>query len=185
MPEEPGHTDGTADAPSTEMELRLTRVRGFEASHRYWCDDISADENRRLFGRCVSPFGHGHNYVCRATVVGRADARTGMVVNVKELDAALAEVLAPLDHRFLNAEWPPLGAHQPTTEVLASLLRGQLAARLRGWPARVEGVRLYETDELWADAGEDEMVTLTRVYGFSAAHRLHEPADPSTREPAW
>jgi 6-pyruvoyltetrahydropterin/6-carboxytetrahydropterin synthase len=99
-----------------------------------------------------------------------------MAVNVKELDAALGEVLAPLDHRFLNREWAPLGGRQPTTEVLAELLRGQLAERISDWPVRVESLRLYETDELWAEAEEGAMVTLTRVYGFSAAHRLHEPA---------
>jgi 6-pyruvoyltetrahydropterin/6-carboxytetrahydropterin synthase len=160
------------------MTLRLTRARAFEASHRYWLDDLSPEENRRLFGRCVSPHGHGHNYVCHARLAGPLDDRTGMVVNVKELDTALAEVLAPLDHRFLNREWPPLAGRQPTTEVLAALLHGELAARVRGWPARVENVRLYETDELWADAEETTMVTLTRLYTFSAAHRLHEPALP-------
>jgi 6-pyruvoyltetrahydropterin/6-carboxytetrahydropterin synthase len=157
------------------MRLRLTRERAFEASHRYWLDDLTAEENRRLFGRCVSPHGHGHNYRVRARVVGRLDERTGMVVNVKELDDALAEVVAPLDHRFLNHEWPPLAGRQPTTEVLAALLRDGLAERVRGWPARVENVRLYETEELWADAEETTMVTLTRTYTFSAAHRLHEP----------
>jgi len=157
------------------MQIRLTRTREFEASHRYWLDDLSPEENRRLFGRCVSPHGHGHNYRCAASVVGALAPASGMVVDVKALDAALGDVLAPLDHRFLNLDWAPLDGRQPTTEVLAGLLRGQLAARVADWPVRVESLRIYETDELWAEAQEDAMVTLTRVYGFSAAHRLHEP----------
>ena len=136
------------------MELRLTRRRAFEASHRYEHE---------------SPYGHGHNYVCQATVAGPLDEPSGMVVNVKELDEALAAVVAPLDHRFLNVEWSPLGGREPTTEVIASILHRQLAERVRGWPVRVAAVRLYETDEA-------EMICLTRVYSFSAAHRLHNPA---------
>jgi 6-pyruvoyltetrahydropterin/6-carboxytetrahydropterin synthase len=158
------------------MHLYLTRTRAFEASHRYWLDDLPPDQNRRLFGRCVSPYGHGHNYRCAARVCGPVQPTTGMAVNVKDLDAALADLLAPLDHRFLNQEWAPLAGRQPTTEVLASLLRVQLAERIADWPVRVDSLRLYETEELWADAEEATMVTLTRVYGFSAAHRLHEPA---------
>jgi 6-pyruvoyltetrahydropterin/6-carboxytetrahydropterin synthase len=157
------------------MAIRLTRTRAFEASHRYWLDDLSPEENRRLFGRCVSPYGHGHNYLCAARVRGPVQPGRGVVVDIKALDAALADVLAPLDHRFLNREWAPLAGRQPTTEVLAGLLRGQLAARVADWPVEVENLRLYETEELWADAQEDAMVTLTRIYGFSAAHRLHEP----------
>jgi 6-pyruvoyltetrahydropterin/6-carboxytetrahydropterin synthase len=158
------------------MLMRLTRTRAFEASHRYWLDDLSPEENRRLFGRCVSPHGHGHNYLCAARVRGPVDPGTGMAVNVKALDAALADLLAPLDHRFLNLEWAPLRGRQPTTEVLADLLRAGLSERVAEWPVRVESLRLYETEELWADAQQVAMVTLTRVYGFSAAHRLHEPA---------
>lgn len=164
------------------MIVRLIRTRAFEASHRYWCDELSAAENQRLFGRCTSRYGHGHNYVCQATVVGRIEAQSGMVVNIKDLDAALAATVAPLDHRFLNREWAPLAGRQPTTENLAALLRADLACRLAGWPVAVEGVRLYETEDLWADAAtdptrEEQLVTsLTRVYTFSAAHRLHNPA---------
>jgi 6-pyruvoyltetrahydropterin/6-carboxytetrahydropterin synthase len=143
------------------MELRLTRVRAFEASHRYEHE---------------TPYGHGHNYVVQATIVGRLDERTGMVVNVKELDEALAAVVEPLDHRFLNVEWAPLDGRPPTTEVIAGTLHRLLADRVRTWPVRVAGVRLYENDELWSESDEGQMIRLTRVYTFSAAHRLHNPA---------
>jgi len=158
------------------MHVRLTRRRAFEASHRYWLDDLSPEENQRLFGKTTSPYGHGHNYVCEATVGGPLDERTGMAINVKELDAALAATLAPLDHRFLNEELPALAGRNPTTEVLATLVRDDLAARVAAQPVQVEQVRLYETEELWADADGGDEVSLTRVYGFSAAHRLHSPA---------
>ena len=51
----------------------LTRLVEFEASHRYWNPAFSDEENRRTFGKCVSPYGHGHNYVLRVTLGGQVE----------------------------------------------------------------------------------------------------------------
>ena len=46
----------------------LTRKIEFSASHLYHNSAFSADENRRIFGKCNNPNGHGHNYVLEVTV---------------------------------------------------------------------------------------------------------------------
>ena len=50
--------------------VRLTQSFEFAASHRLYCAGLSDEENRRLFGKCSNPHGHGHNYVLEVTVVG-------------------------------------------------------------------------------------------------------------------
>jgi 6-pyruvoyltetrahydropterin/6-carboxytetrahydropterin synthase len=159
----------------------LTRLVEFEASHRYWNPAFSADENLRIFGKCVSPYGHGHNYVLRVTLGGQVDPRTGMVINIKELDRILKDVSYEFDHKFINLDHPAFHDRIPTTENLASYLRDRIeeTLRLERKPHHLSRLTLYEEPTLWADVSPGEgktMASLTKTFGFSAAHRLHSPA---------
>jgi len=161
--------------------ILLTRKTRFSMAHRYYLADLTAEENRRRFGRCASAHGHGHNYVAEVTVAGKIDPMHGMVVNIGELKPILhAEIVAPLDGQYLTAEHPLLGGRVPSTETIARLIWDRLHRALTHLPARLEQVRLRECRTLWADCSrrgadmEDQpVVTLTRSYEFSAAHRLH------------
>ena len=98
----------------------LTRKAEFSASHFYHNPEMSAEENRRLFGKCNNPHGHGHNYVVEVTVSGEVDERSGMVMDLKDLKALLEqEVLQPFDHKFLNKEVRVFDEKIPTTENIA------------------------------------------------------------------
>jgi len=124
--------------------VRLTSRYRFSASHRLDTPALSPEENRRLYGKCNNPHGHGHDYVLDITVDGPVD-EDGQVVNREALDAVVRErVLARLDHKNLNADIPELSGSVTTTENLATLLRGALAD---GWtlPARLARVRISET----------------------------------------
>src|SRR5438445_11121440 len=48
----------------------LTRKLEFSASHLYHNPALSADENRRVFGKCNNPHGHGPNYTLEVTLPG-------------------------------------------------------------------------------------------------------------------
>ena len=75
----------------------------FSAAHRLHVEALSEEENRRTFGKCNNPFGHGHNYVVEVTLSGPVDPVTGMVVNLSDLDLfAQREVLDLFDHANLN-----------------------------------------------------------------------------------
>ena len=77
----------------------LTRKVEFSASHRYWMEALSPQENLDLFGKCSYPHGHGHNYLLEVTVKGEVDPRTGMVINLSDLDRLLkAKVVDILEH---------------------------------------------------------------------------------------
>jgi len=128
----------------------LTRKAEFSASHLYHNPAFSAEENRRIFGKCNNPNGHGHNYVLEVTVKGEVDATTGFVVDLKKLkDLLHSEVLDALDHRFLNKEIPEFLDLIPTTENIAIVCWQRLVPKLAA--AKLHRVRVYETPDLFAD----------------------------------
>jgi 6-pyruvoyltetrahydropterin/6-carboxytetrahydropterin synthase len=64
---------------------------------------MSDVENRRIYGKCANPHGHGHNYTVEVVVGGQLDGVTGMVTDLVELDACVGrEVLEPFDLQNLN-----------------------------------------------------------------------------------
>ncbi|HTV54596.1 MAG TPA: 6-carboxytetrahydropterin synthase [Terriglobia bacterium] len=130
--------------------IYLTRRVEFSASHYYHNPAFSPDENRRIFGKCSNPHGHGHNYTLEVTVAGEVDPKTGMVLNVKDLKRLLqSEVLEPMDHKFLNLEVPEFASRIPTTENIAIEIWNRIAPKMAF--GRLHRVRLYETSDLYVD----------------------------------
>jgi 6-pyruvoyltetrahydropterin/6-carboxytetrahydropterin synthase len=154
----------------------ITRRATFSASHRYWLPELSAEQNRARFGACSLEPGHGHNYELTVAMGGGLDA-DGMVLNLSEVKHAIREqVTAQLDFRCLNGVWPEFALERPeamlpTTEALALAIWRRLAPHLP-----LLGLRLHETDTLWADVLGDSMEAfLTIRTHFAAAHRLARP----------
>jgi 6-pyruvoyltetrahydropterin/6-carboxytetrahydropterin synthase len=128
----------------------LTRKAEFSASHYYHNPEFSAEENKRIFGKCNNPHGHGHNYTLEVTVKGQVDQRSGFVVDLKQLkDIMNREVIDILDHRFLNQEVAEFRDSIPTTENLAVNIWNRLQPKLN--VAQLHRVRLYETQDLFVD----------------------------------
>jgi len=128
----------------------LTRKAEFSASHFYHSPDLTPAENQQLFGKCNNPHGHGHNYTLEVTVKGSVDARSGFVVDLKELKEIMnREVIDVLDHRFLNKEIAEFQNLIPTTENLAINIWNRLEPKLN--LATLHRVRVYETPDLFVD----------------------------------
>jgi 6-pyruvoyltetrahydropterin/6-carboxytetrahydropterin synthase len=128
----------------------LTRKCEFSASHFYHNPEFTPEENRRIFGKCNNPHGHGHNYTLEVTVKGEIDPRSGYVMDLTELKEILnREVLEVMDHRFLNKEVPEFATSIPTTENLAIHIWSRLCPKLS--LAQLHRVRLYETPDLYVD----------------------------------
>jgi 6-pyruvoyltetrahydropterin/6-carboxytetrahydropterin synthase len=114
------------------------------ASHRLHAQGLSANENRKVYGKCNNLHGHGHNYIVEVLVGGTVDPETGMVINLAALDEVVwARVVDRFDHSNLNLD--PLFVNQvPTTENLCSVVFGLLKGAL---PAGgLERVRVEETE---------------------------------------
>ncbi len=125
------------------LKLELTRRYSFAASHRLHSERLSAEENRRVYGKCNNPYGHGHNYRVEVTVTGAVSPSTGMLVRVPELDAFVEqEVLEAYGHRFLNAECADFAQQVPTTENVCR----EIYKRVRKFSgAQLARVRVEET----------------------------------------
>ena len=121
----------------------LTRRYRFSAGHRLHNDAFDAAENRRIYGKCNNPYGHGHNYALEVTVSGQVQPSTGMVCDLADLDDFVKrEILDRFHLENLNT-LPEFGGSVPTTETLCIALYDILQ---RGFtPAHLEKVRLEET----------------------------------------
>lgn len=95
----------------------LTKIYQFSAAHYLNSPFLSADENKKIFGKCGNKAGHGHNYEVRVTVRGEVNPVSGMLMDLAELDEIVQkEVLTPLDRKSLNVELKNLSIL--TTEIL-------------------------------------------------------------------
>jgi 6-pyruvoyltetrahydropterin/6-carboxytetrahydropterin synthase len=139
---------------SDGLKVVFGRRYRFAASHRLHTEQLSEDENRRVFGKCNNPYGHGHNYVLEVSVSGEVDSATGMIVNLADLDRFVEnEVIGPFDHKSLNEDVEEFRAEVPTTENLCR----EIYRRLKEFPrAKLERVRIEETsNNAFEYAGEE------------------------------
>jgi 6-pyruvoyltetrahydropterin/6-carboxytetrahydropterin synthase len=127
------------------MKISLTRRYRFAASHRLHSAALSTAENEQIYGKCNSPYGHGHNYAVEVTITGPVDPDTGMIANLGDLDPFVQrEVIEAFDFKYLNEDVPEFQAVVPTTENVCR----EIYRRLAGFPAaRLEGVRIEETSK--------------------------------------
>jgi len=160
------------------MRQRVAYRFAFEASHFYRLPHLSDEDNARLFGKASRH--HGHNY--QVEVVYRLAPQTPAAALETLAHATRQRIDAQFDHRCINLEHPAFQAQLPTTENLAVYLWRDLR---EGLNAPIEEVSVHESETLAsAYAGEQAtdsegvsrpVVTMTRLYTFSAAHRLYNP----------
>jgi 6-pyruvoyltetrahydropterin/6-carboxytetrahydropterin synthase len=135
------------------MTVMVGRREPFNAAHQLYDPDLSDDENRRLFGKCVNM--HGHNYVLEVVVAGEVDQVTGYVLDLKFLsDVIRRQVIREVDHRNLNTDVAWLKGRIPTAENLAQAFWERLQPELPDGLLR--SVRVWETDKNWAEVDDRE-----------------------------
>jgi 6-pyruvoyltetrahydropterin/6-carboxytetrahydropterin synthase len=140
----------------------VTRRYAFSASHRLHSPELSEEENRRLYGKCNRPYGHGHNYEVEISAGGPLDAATGQALEVGRLDKLVREqVLEPFAYRNLNADVNAFRGMTPTSENLGveicRRLKQNWSAVFPGeWP-RLEKVRIAETPRNIFEIRADEI----------------------------
>jgi len=128
------------------MPTSVTVKLYFEAAHRLHNPSQSDEWNRRVFGKCNNPHGHGHNYVLEVSVAGEVDSDSGYLVDMKDLKEIIRDVVVDeVDHRHLNIEVPWLAGVNPTAENLARVFFERIGPAL---PERstLTRVTIHETD---------------------------------------
>lgn len=107
--------------------IRVTRRYRFSASHRLHAAELDQEANRRLYGKCNNPFGHGHDYELAVSARGPLDEGSGLVFDRARLDRLVAEqVLEPFAHRNLNEDCEEFRSVVPTSENLAVAIMRRL-----------------------------------------------------------
>ena len=76
---------------------------------------------------------HGHSWRVEAALAAPALGAEGMAYDFVEVQGALRELAARLDHRDINTV-PPFDRTSPTTERIAAWFFASLAERLPGAP---------------------------------------------------
>ncbi|MFQ5424222.1 MAG: 6-carboxytetrahydropterin synthase [Phycisphaerae bacterium] len=130
--------------------VEMTQCFEFSASHRLHVDAMSDEDNRRVFGKCNNPRGHGHNYQVEITVVGDVPPDSGRLLPLPAFEATVKrEVIDRLDHTHLNDDVPEFAHVNPTVENIAHTIWGLLESKLA--PARLGRVRVWETAKTYAE----------------------------------
>jgi 6-pyruvoyltetrahydropterin/6-carboxytetrahydropterin synthase len=105
----------------------------FSAAHRL--------EN--FYGKCESL--HGHNWKVEVFLLGDRLDDAGLVRDFGVVKGKTREVLAELDHTYLN-DLPAFRQQNPSSENLARYLFERLGAALNGDGVRVSRVSIWESD---------------------------------------
>jgi len=126
-----------------QQRVSLTRRLTFASGHILARPEWDEARNREIFGACSGD--HGHNYELEVTVSGSVDANTGMVINLREVDRIVKDlVIHDVDHRHLNRDVRWLQGCLPTAENVAMAIWRRLDGQLPS--ARLERIRLKETE---------------------------------------
>lgn len=124
----------------------------FAASHRLHCDSLSNEENKRLFGKCNNPNGHGHNYRIEVSVA----VETGPESPPQRSSSALfpvidrvvnETVIQRFDHMYLNIDCPEFRALNPSVENIARVCYELLSPAFSDIALDLRRVRVWETEK--------------------------------------
>ena len=112
-------------------ELKI--VTDFSAAHRL----------NNFYGKCESL--HGHNWKVEVFLRGDRLDEAGLVRDFGVVKAKAKEVLAELDHQYLN-DLPAFRQQNPSSENLARYLYERLGLVLNNGDVRVTRVSVWESD---------------------------------------
>jgi len=119
----------SVEMKQNDMQTILLRQQfEFAASHRLHVENLSTEENQRLFGKCNNPAGHGHNYQLEPEVAVPLDDDGRQNLTLRELERITDKtVISRLDHKHLNTDVPEFADVNPSVENIAKVCYGLLA----------------------------------------------------------
>ncbi len=133
-----------AEYHGKDDEAVFSKTFTFSATHRLHSPKLSEQENRRVYGKCNNPNGHGHNYILTVYLRRKVDSVTGMTLPMRELERKVRGFLSrELDGKRLDAEVPFFSDKPSTSENLIAFIRNGLEPELADclWK-----LKLKETD---------------------------------------
>jgi 6-pyruvoyltetrahydropterin/6-carboxytetrahydropterin synthase len=109
----------------------ITRRETFAAAHRLFKQELSDEENLKLFGKCSNPNWHGHNYTLEVIVAGEVNADTGFVMDLKDLKEIVRKnIISKVDHKNLNLDTDFMKGKIPTSENIVIAIWNELKDKI-------------------------------------------------------
>lgn len=125
----------------------IIRKEHFNAAHKLWREEWSAEKNEEVFGKCSNKNWHGHNFNLFVTVKGIANPETGFVIDLKTLSKIIKrDIIEALDHKNLNLDVPFLQGMLPSTENLIIQIWEILEKSIQIEGGTLAKLRLEETE---------------------------------------
>lgn len=106
-------------------------------------DFASAHSLRGYPGDCAKL--HGHNWKIEVQVEGTKLNDIGMVIDFKEIKKHAKEVIAELDHSYLN-DHPNFKETNPTAENIAVYIYQQIQSRIQTDLVSMHSLTVWEND---------------------------------------
>ncbi|MCC7030266.1 MAG: 6-carboxytetrahydropterin synthase [Chitinophagaceae bacterium] len=130
----------------------ITRIEHFNAAHKLWNSNWTAEQNREVFGKCANENFHGHNYELHVTVKGTPHQDTGFVINAKLLGEMVKEhVIEKVDHCNLNLDVPFMKGVFTSAENLAMAIWNQLKDLIDAQGCTLHSIKLIETRSIYVE----------------------------------
>jgi 6-pyruvoyltetrahydropterin/6-carboxytetrahydropterin synthase len=120
----------------------------FAAAHRLHSPSLSDEENRRVFGKCNNPAGHGHNYRIEPAVRVKMGSGNQSAFCLRDLERLTNDrIIDYLDHTHLNCDVPEFAEVNPSVENIAKVCYDRLAGAIQEADAELHCVTVWETEK--------------------------------------
>lgn len=132
------------------MKRILILKSQFSSAHKYENPKFSEAENKKVFGRCFTDHGHGHNYKIEIGFLIPPKASDENVVNINlQLQNELKLLTEKLDHEHLNFVIPEFKEIIPTTENILIYFEKKIANLKLKYSLAF--IKLFEMENLWSE----------------------------------
>ena len=135
------------------MIATICRKAHFNAAHRLHNPNWSNEKNLAVFGKCNSPYNHGHNFELEVRIRGEVDPNTGFVMDLAVLGKLIKEEIEErFDHKNLNEDCPEFVNVLPSTEYFVKIIYDLLKPKLD--EEQLLHITLHETQKNSAEYGD-------------------------------
>jgi 6-pyruvoyltetrahydropterin/6-carboxytetrahydropterin synthase len=124
--------------------MYITRRERFNSAHKLNNNNLSNEDNDKLFGKCYKL--HGHNYELFVTVTGAVSKISGFVIDIKDLKQIIHnKVISKLDHNYIN-DVDFMQNKIATTENLCLSIWAELEEPIRQLGGQLYKIKIMETE---------------------------------------
>jgi 6-pyruvoyltetrahydropterin/6-carboxytetrahydropterin synthase len=130
----------------------ITRRERFNAAHRLFSNELTDEENLKIYGKCSHPNWHGHNFELFVTVKGEIDSKIGYVTNLTNISKLIKElVIDKIDHRNINLDVDFMQGKIASTENLALAIWNVLRQPIVDLGVKLHCIKIQETENNYVE----------------------------------